>query len=83
MKGFVRFWVFGAKVFNFLKLLMQIYQNQEEKVEFSGPLLTQSHQIDELLEQHERQVRQAVRRSWFQKGRKSIFGKAVGKLVVD
>ncbi|KAJ9568570.1 hypothetical protein OSB04_004536 [Centaurea solstitialis] len=50
-----------------------IYHNQEEKVEFSGPLLTQSHQIDELLERHERQVRQAVRRSWFQTGRNSIF----------
>ncbi|XP_024976737.1 protein IMPAIRED IN BABA-INDUCED STERILITY 1-like [Cynara cardunculus var. scolymus] len=48
-----------------------IYQNQEDKVEFSGPLLTQSHQIDELLERHERQVRQAVRRSWLQRGRKN------------
>ncbi|KAI3504678.1 hypothetical protein L1887_26331 [Cichorium endivia] len=46
-----------------------IYQNQEDKVEFSGPLLSQSHQIDELLERHERQIRQAVRRSWFQKGK--------------
>ncbi|KAI3673386.1 hypothetical protein L6452_39504 [Arctium lappa] len=48
-----------------------IYENQEEKVEFSGPLLTQSHQIDELLERHERQVRQVVRRSWFQRDRKN------------
>ncbi|CAI9284001.1 unnamed protein product [Lactuca saligna] len=38
-----------------------IYQNQEDKVEYSGPLLSQSHQIDELLERHERQIRQAVR----------------------
>ncbi|KAL4566493.1 hypothetical protein LXL04_030609 [Taraxacum kok-saghyz] len=48
----------------------QIYQNDEDnKVEFSGPLLSQSHQIDELLERHERQIRQAVRRSWLQKGK--------------
>jgi len=43
-------------------------QDQEEKVEFSGPLLSQSHRIDELLERHERHIRQAVRRSWFQRG---------------
>ncbi|GMH21556.1 hypothetical protein Nepgr_023398 [Nepenthes gracilis] len=44
--------------------------DQEDKVEFSGPLLSQSHRIDELLERHERHIRQAVRRSWFQKGKK-------------
>lgn len=44
--------------------------DQEEKVEFSGPLLSQSHGIDELLERHERQIRRAVRRSWFQRGTK-------------
>nr|XP_043608080.1 protein IMPAIRED IN BABA-INDUCED STERILITY 1-like [Erigeron canadensis] len=48
-----------------------IYHNQEDKIEFSGPIVSQSHQIDELLERHERQVRQAVRRSWLQKGRKN------------
>nr|GEV65038.1 probable serine/threonine-protein kinase At1g54610 [Tanacetum cinerariifolium] len=52
------------------KKIDSIYQNQEEKIEFSGPLLSQSHQIDELLERHERQIRQAVRRSWLQKDRK-------------
>ncbi|KAI3736836.1 hypothetical protein L2E82_26823 [Cichorium intybus] len=51
----------------FIKRMNMVYQDQEEKVEFSGPLLTQSHRIDELLEKHERQVRQAVRRSWFQR----------------
>ncbi|KAL5746779.1 hypothetical protein ACOSP7_023751 [Xanthoceras sorbifolium] len=49
------------------------YQDQGDKVEFSGPLLSQSNRIDELLERHERQIRQAVRKSWFQKGRK--YGK--------
>ncbi|GJW93860.1 probable serine/threonine-protein kinase [Tanacetum coccineum] len=52
------------------KKIDSIYQNQEEKIEFSGPLLSQSRQIDELLERHERQIRQAVRRSWLQKDRK-------------
>ncbi|XP_020092428.1 probable serine/threonine-protein kinase At1g54610 isoform X1 [Ananas comosus] len=46
------------------------YKNQEDRVEFSGPLLSQSCKVDELLQKHERQIRQAVRRSWFQKGRK-------------
>uniref|UniRef100_A0A803P4Q4 Protein kinase domain-containing protein n=1 Tax=Cannabis sativa TaxID=3483 RepID=A0A803P4Q4_CANSA len=41
------------------------FQDQGEKVEFSGPLLSQSHRIDELLERHERQIRRAVRKSWF------------------
>ncbi|CAH1428329.1 unnamed protein product [Lactuca virosa] len=45
-----------------------IYQNQEDKVEYSGPLLSQSHQIDELLERHERQIRQAVRSKKLQNG---------------
>lgn len=36
-------------------------------MEFSGPLLSQPNKVDELLEKHERQIRQAVRRSWFQR----------------
>ncbi|CAI9266811.1 unnamed protein product [Lactuca saligna] len=55
----------------FMKRMNMAYQDQEEKVEFSGPLLTQSHRIDELLERHERQIRQAVRRSWFQRGKRN------------
>ncbi|KAK1435837.1 hypothetical protein QVD17_01607 [Tagetes erecta] len=55
----------------FFKKIDSIYQNQEDKIEFSGPLLTQSHQINELLERHERHIRQATRRSWLQKGRKN------------
>ncbi|KAK9278388.1 hypothetical protein L1049_027953 [Liquidambar formosana] len=46
------------------------FQDQGDKVEFSGPLLSQSHRVDELLERHERHIRQAVRKSWFQRGRK-------------
>ncbi|KAL6541301.1 Protein IMPAIRED IN BABA-INDUCED STERILITY 1 [Orobanche hederae] len=48
----------------------QIYHDQGEKVEFSGPLLSQSRKIDELLEKHDRHIRQAVRKSWFQRGGK-------------
>ncbi|GMN54221.1 hypothetical protein TIFTF001_023352 [Ficus carica] len=44
------------------------FQDQGEKVEFSGPLLSQSNRIDELLERHERQMRRAVRKSWFHRG---------------
>ncbi|PWZ37039.1 putative serine/threonine-protein kinase [Zea mays] len=43
---------------------------QEEKVEYSGPLLSQSHKVDELLQKNERHIRQAVRTSWFRRGRK-------------
>ncbi|XP_062189059.1 protein IMPAIRED IN BABA-INDUCED STERILITY 1-like [Phragmites australis] len=44
--------------------------DQGEKVEYSGPLLSQSHKVDELLEKHERHIRQVVRKSWFRRGRK-------------
>ncbi|KAA8542482.1 hypothetical protein F0562_023645 [Nyssa sinensis] len=52
------------------KRISLAYQDQGDKVEFSGPLLSQSHRVDELLERHERHIRQAVRRSWFQRGKK-------------
>ncbi|KAJ0540116.1 putative protein-serine/threonine kinase CMGC-CDK-CRK7-CDK9 family [Helianthus annuus] len=55
----------------FFRKIDSVYQDQEDKIEFSGPLLTQSHQITELLERHERQIRQAARRSLLQKGRKN------------
>lgn len=48
-----------------------VYHDHEEKVEFSGPLLSQSHKIDELLDRHERHIRQRVRKSWFQRGKTS------------
>ena len=41
---------------------------QEEKVEYSGPLLSQSHKVDELLQKNERHIRQVVRTSWFRRG---------------
>ncbi|KAK8686200.1 hypothetical protein V6N13_125227 [Hibiscus sabdariffa] len=46
------------------------FQDEGNKVEFSGPLLSQSHRVDELLEQHERHIRQAIRKSWFQRVKK-------------
>ncbi|KAL5544551.1 hypothetical protein UlMin_008335 [Ulmus minor] len=46
------------------------FQDGGEKVDFSGPLLSQSHRVDELLERHERQIRRAVRKSWFHRGKK-------------
>ncbi|KAG1366832.1 protein IMPAIRED IN BABA-INDUCED STERILITY 1 [Cocos nucifera] len=42
--------------------------DQVDRVEFSGPLLSQSHKVDELLEKHERHIRQVVRKSWFLRG---------------
>ncbi|CAN1839754.1 Protein IMPAIRED IN BABA-INDUCED STERILITY 1 [Linum perenne] len=49
------------------------FQHQGDKVEFSGPLLSQSsRRVDELLQRHERHIRQVVRRlSWFQRGKKT------------
>ncbi|XP_042444568.1 protein IMPAIRED IN BABA-INDUCED STERILITY 1-like isoform X2 [Zingiber officinale] len=41
--------------------------NNQDRVEFSGPLLSQTCKVDELLQKHERQIRQAVRRSWFRR----------------
>ncbi|XP_058179171.1 protein IMPAIRED IN BABA-INDUCED STERILITY 1-like isoform X1 [Rhododendron vialii] len=50
------------------KRISLVCQGQGDMVEFSGPLLSQSYRVDELLERHERQIRQAVRKSWFQRG---------------
>ncbi|KAK4354241.1 hypothetical protein RND71_026435 [Anisodus tanguticus] len=51
---------------------INLVQDQGDKVEFSGPLLSESqtHTVEELLEKHECHIRQAVRRSWFQRGSK-------------
>ncbi|KAE8668022.1 hypothetical protein F3Y22_tig00112349pilonHSYRG00050 [Hibiscus syriacus] len=46
------------------------YQDEREKVQFSGPLLCQSNRVDELLERNKRHIRQATRKSWFRRGRK-------------
>ena len=50
---------------------IQVCQDQGDMIEFSGPLLPQSYRVDELLERNERHIRQAVRRSWFQRGKNS------------
>ncbi|CAL9198386.1 unnamed protein product [Musa hybrid cultivar] len=42
--------------------------HDQDRIEFSGPLLSESHKVDELLQKHERHMRQAIRRSWFQRG---------------
>ncbi|XP_057952529.1 protein IMPAIRED IN BABA-INDUCED STERILITY 1 isoform X2 [Malania oleifera] len=71
----------GSDGYHSQELTWALYQREEmaakknnsdqgDKVEFSGPLLSQSHRVDELLERHERHIRQAVRRSWFQRGKK-------------
>ena len=49
-------------------LKLQNDHHHGERVEYSGPLLSQSHKIDELLEKHERHIRQVVRKSWFGRG---------------
>ncbi|XP_045824153.1 protein IMPAIRED IN BABA-INDUCED STERILITY 1-like isoform X1 [Trifolium pratense] len=47
------------------------YQDQGEKIGFSGPLLSKMHTVDELLERNERHIRRTVRKSWFHKGKKN------------
>ncbi|KAM7483349.1 hypothetical protein LguiB_007932 [Lonicera macranthoides] len=56
------------------KRINLVYQDEGNMVEFSGPLLSQPHRVDELLERHERHIRQAVRRTWFQRGKKHRKG---------
>lgn len=51
----------------------QGYEDNDDKIEFSGPLLSKSYGVDELLERHERQIRQLVRKSWFQKGKNMML----------
>ncbi|KAG2319753.1 hypothetical protein Bca4012_054016 [Brassica carinata] len=46
------------------------YEDNDGKIEFSGPLLSQSYGVDELLKRQERRIRQLVRKSLFQKGKK-------------
>ncbi|KAK4779263.1 hypothetical protein SAY86_006791 [Trapa natans] len=46
------------------------YQTHADKVEFSGPLLSQPRGIEELLERHEWRIQQAARKSWFQRAKK-------------
>ncbi|GJN35283.1 hypothetical protein PR202_gb24036 [Eleusine coracana subsp. coracana] len=44
------------------------HKGQMDRVDFSGPLLSHPRRIDELLENHEHQIRRAGRRSWFRRG---------------
>ncbi|TKW29217.1 hypothetical protein SEVIR_3G381400v4 [Setaria viridis] len=46
------------------------YKGKVDRVDFSGPLLSQPRRIDELLQNHEQHIRRAGRRSWFKKGSK-------------
>jgi hypothetical protein len=46
----------------------QKYKGQTDRVDFSGPLLSQPRRIVELLENHEHHIRRAGRRSWFRRG---------------
>ncbi|XP_031741619.1 protein IMPAIRED IN BABA-INDUCED STERILITY 1 isoform X2 [Cucumis sativus] len=41
----------------------------ESHIEFSGPLLTQPHRIDELLQRNESHIRRVARKSRFEKGK--------------
>uniref|UniRef100_A0A0A8ZDC8 [RNA-polymerase]-subunit kinase n=1 Tax=Arundo donax TaxID=35708 RepID=A0A0A8ZDC8_ARUDO len=41
------------------------YKGKVDRVDFSGPLLSQPRSIDELLQNHEQQIRRAGHRSWF------------------
>ncbi|KAI3997040.1 hypothetical protein MKX01_021316 [Papaver californicum] len=52
------------------RLRIQGCQEEGEMVEFSGPLLSQAHRVDELLEKRDRRIRRAVQKSWFQRGKK-------------
>ncbi|XP_042503101.1 protein IMPAIRED IN BABA-INDUCED STERILITY 1-like isoform X2 [Macadamia integrifolia] len=45
-------------------------RDRGDRVDLSGPLLSQSNGVEELLERNERHIRQAARRSWFQRGKK-------------
>ncbi|PAN21540.1 hypothetical protein PAHAL_3G474000 [Panicum hallii] len=46
------------------------YKGKVDRVDFSGPLLSQPRRIDELLQNHEQHIRRAGRRSWFKRGSK-------------
>ncbi|CAN7064758.1 unnamed protein product, partial [Brassica oleracea var. botrytis] len=40
-----------------------------DKIEFSGPLLSKSNGVDELVEWHERRISKLIRKPWFLKGK--------------
>ncbi|KAG6506141.1 hypothetical protein ZIOFF_031458 [Zingiber officinale] len=45
-------------------------QDQERKIELSGPLL-QAQKVDEFLDSYEQHIQKAIQKSWFQRGQKS------------
>jgi hypothetical protein len=53
-----------------LELLFQNFEDRSDQMEYSGPILSQSQLVDDFLTKHEKHIRSAVRRSWFQKGTK-------------
>ncbi|KAJ4770803.1 Kinase superfamily protein [Rhynchospora pubera] len=50
-------------------LLVQNFEDRSDQIEYSGPIMSQSQLVDDFLAKHEKHIRSAVRRSWFQKGR--------------
>ncbi|XP_078177599.1 protein IMPAIRED IN BABA-INDUCED STERILITY 1-like isoform X1 [Carex rostrata] len=48
-------------------LLVQNFEDRSDQMEYSGPILSQSQLVDDFLTKHEKHIRSAVRRSWFQK----------------
>ncbi|KAF6168499.1 hypothetical protein GIB67_015046 [Kingdonia uniflora] len=49
------------------------YDDDGQRVNFSGPILSQSHKLDELLERDECQIRQAVHKSLLQRGNRKQY----------
>ncbi|OMP00972.1 hypothetical protein COLO4_12241 [Corchorus olitorius] len=43
-----------------------VVNNAKEKIDYSGPLVTESYKVDELLQRNESQIRQVARRSRFE-----------------
>jgi hypothetical protein len=59
-------------LFLILELLFQNFEDRSDQMEYSGPILSQSQLVDDFLTKHEKHIRSAVRRSWFQKGTKLL-----------
>ncbi|KAJ9173247.1 hypothetical protein P3X46_016404 [Hevea brasiliensis] len=58
------------------------YLKRRENIEFSGPLLSQSNKIDELLQRNESQIRQAARRSRLDRGTGTLDFHSCAKLYL-
>uniref|UniRef100_A0A0E0I370 [RNA-polymerase]-subunit kinase n=1 Tax=Oryza nivara TaxID=4536 RepID=A0A0E0I370_ORYNI len=55
--------------------------DQGERVEYSGPLLSQSHKVDELLEKHERHIRQEKNNTSEEKTGHFCVGEAASRYI--